>query len=417
MRFLVVSEGGDGIGLCLRLAAEGNETRIWIRDPEAGKRGDGLVEHAKDYSFGEVIVADCTGAGPLLDSFRSHGAKVVGGSSLADRLESDRAFSDEVMEQCGIEIPKAKSFTDWETAKVFIAQSKEKLVFKPEGSLSGVVPSYCPSSNEELLESLEHFKQLCGSAQAEFTLQEFKDGVCISTEAWFDGDNFIEPFNHTVERKHFMDGDIGPSGGCTGNLVWLADRADPICRETVLRMEGFLREHSYRGAIDVNAVVNEEGVYALEFTPRFGYDAFPTFLYALYTGEIGSLLWDIASGAGRARLDVADRFGAGVRLSIPPWPSEQHKAEAGIPIRGIAQERLITDLYPYDVGLQEDKLVTSGGYGIIGVMNASGETIEEAFSEAYRKTRRVKIPDVQYRQDLEEVCTKDYRKLERLVHA
>lgn len=417
MKFCLLSEGGDGIGLALRLAAEGNPTSIFIRDPEAEGRGKGLISHDTDPQYGEVIVSDCTGFGSMCDRFREHGAKVVGGSALADRLETDRQFSQDVMESCGIETPKAKSFTDWDAAVAFIEASEAKLVFKPEGKLSGVVPSYCPSSNQELLESIEHFKSLCGNVQPEFTLQEFINGTCVSTEGWFDGEHFIQPFNHTIERKHFLDGDIGPSGGCTGNLVWLTSDEDPICRKTILLMEGFLREHSYRGAIDVNAVVNEEGVYALEFTPRFGYDAFPTFLYALYDGDFGSLLWDIASGSGRDSMDVADRFAAGIRLSIPPWPSENFHAEQGIPIRGIPQARLITDLYPYDVELVEDKLVTSGGYGIIGVMNASGETIEEAFSEAYRKTRRVKIPHVQYRQDLEEVCTKDYRRLERLVNA
>jgi phosphoribosylamine---glycine ligase len=389
--------------------------RIFIRDPEAESRCKGLVEHDEISSWGEVIVADCTGFGAICDRFREHGAKVVGGSALADRLETDRAFATEVMEQCGLETPESESFTDWESAIAFIGKSKDKLVFKPEGKLSGVVPSYCPSSNEELLESIEHFKFLCGNASPEFTLQQFIEGVCVSTEGWFDGEKFIEPFNHTVERKHFLAGDLGPSGGCTGNLVWACERDDPIAQETVLRMEGFLREHSYRGAIDVNAVVNEEGVYALEFTPRFGYDAFPTLLYALYEGSMGELLWDIASGAGRARMDVSNNFGAGIRLSVPPWPSEQFKAERGIPIRGIAQARLATDLYPYDVELEEDRLVTSGAYGIVGVMNASGETIEESFSEAYRKARRVKCPDLQYRTDLQEVCEKDYRKLERIV--
>ncbi len=222
MRFLVLSEGGDGIGLALRLSAEGNETRIFIRDPEAEGRGKGLVEHDTEPSFGEVIVADCTGFGSICDRFREHGAKVVGGSALADRLESDRKFSQQVMEACGIETPKAQSFTDWDAAHKFIEESEEKLVFKPEGKLSGVVPSYCPSSNEELLASLEHFKSLCGNTEPEFTLQEFIEGTCVSTEGWFDGEHFIQPFNHTIERKHFLNGDIGPSGGCTGNRPYLS---------------------------------------------------------------------------------------------------------------------------------------------------------------------------------------------------
>lgn len=415
MRYFLLSEGGDGVGLAMRLHAEGNEVRVFIRDPEAADRCKGLIETGNDYSWGDIVVADCTGMGALCDRFREHGAKVVGGSGLADKLEQDRQYAERVMRQCGILVPEARSFSDWESAERFIKDSEDRLVFKPEGRLAGIIPSYCASDSEELLESIAHFKSLVGESQPEFTLQQFIEGTCVSTEAWFDGEKFIRPFNHTIERKHFMDGDIGPSGGCTGNVVWPAEVDDPICRQTVLRLEGFLREHRYIGAIDINAVVNEEGVYALEFTPRFGYDAFPTFLYGLYAGEFGALLYSMAAGDGPESMDVADRFAAGVRISLPPWPTEKHKSESGVPIRGLEQQDLVSKFYPYEVSLENGKLVTSGGYGIIGVMNGTGESVSEAFARAYLEVSKVKIPDMQYRTDLGAVCRKDYRELERFA--
>lgn len=415
-RILLLSQGGDGIGLALRLKAEDHEVKVWVRESEAENRGKGLIEHADDPSWGELVVADCTGMGAICDRLIEHGARVVGGSSLMDKLETDREFASGVMEQAGIAQPQSESFTDWDSAVSFIEASEDRLVFKPSGKLSGVVPSYCPSSNQELLEAIDHFKQICGPNNPEFALQQFIEGVCISTEGWFDGEKFLEPFNHTIERKHFLDGDIGPSGGCTGNLVWAVDGSDPIVQGTVLCIDEFLREHQYRGAIDVNAVVNDEGIYALEFTPRFGYDAFPTYLYGLYTGEFGRLLWQMSEGDGPESMEVEQGFAAGVRLSIPPWPSEKFNAEEGIPIRGISQDSLFTTFYPYDVQLQDDRLSTSGGAGIVGVMNGWGKTIEEAFGEAYRRIKRAKVTDGQYRTDLEEVCMKDYRKVSR-IHA
>ena len=370
-KFLIISEGGDGIGLAMRLHAEGNEVRIWIRETEAEKRGTGLVEHAKDNSFGECVIADCTGAGPLLDHIRDNNHRVFGGSALADRLESDREFATQVMEQAGIKTPKSKSFTDWDTAEEFIKVAEERLVFKPEGSLSGIVPSYCPSDNEELLGSIEYFKTLIGPTKPEFTLQEFIEGTCVSTEGWFDGRKFIRPFNHTIERKHLMAGDIGPSGGCVGNIVWPVGDECPIVQATVLRLEEFLATHEYRGAIDVNAVVNDEGCYALEFTPRFGYDAFPTFLYSLYTGDFGSFIWSCCEGNAPDFMDVADRFGAGIRLSQPPWPTEKYDAEAGVPIRGLKQADLVDFFYPYEVSENDGRLTTSGGVGVVGVCKGS----------------------------------------------
>jgi phosphoribosylamine--glycine ligase len=415
MRFLLVSTGGDGAGLALRLRLEGHQVKIWVRENETEHRGKGLVDHAEDsdVEHGEIIVADCTGNGTILDNLRQRGALVFGGSSLADKLEGDRGFAEQVMKRCGIRTPEAQSFDNWEEAEQFIRESEDRLVFKPEGALSGNVPSYCPHDNQELLESIPHFKVLCGEAKPDFTLQQFIEGTCISTECFFDGEKFIRPFNHTIERKHLMNGDIGPSGGCTGNLIWLCDDTDPVVRKTVLLLEDFLREHQYIGTIDVNAVVNDEDVYALEFTPRFGWDSLPTYLYSLYTGEFGWLIYQISRGEGPDYQEVEDRFAAGVRVSIPPWPNEKQRAERGVPILGIKPNDLVTKLYPYDVEMRDGKLFTSGGYGIIGVMNGYGDTVEEAFTQAYRKVKKMKVVDLQYRTDLEEVTNKDYRKLER----
>jgi phosphoribosylamine--glycine ligase len=414
LKFLIISEGGDGLGLALRLKAEGNEVKIWLRDTEVEKRGEGLIEHAEDASFGQVVIADCTGAGVLMDSIRNSGGSVIGGSALHDRLESDRAFATGVMTNAGIKTPKAKSFDNWEDAIAFInsVESDTRLVFKPEGKLSGVVPSQVTSNNEELLENIEHYKTLVGANKPEFTLQEFVEGVAVSTEGWFTGREWLTPFNHTIERKQFMNDDVGPSGGCTGNLVWNCDVDDPLVLE-LAKITPFLIEHDYRGPIDLNCVINEENIYGLEFTPRFGYDALPTFLCGLYNGHIGYLLSALASGNEVSELETLDGFAGGVRLSVPPWPSEKFHAEENVPIKGLSEASLADWFYAYDIKKTDDGLATSGGYGITGVVNGYGSTIEEAFGEAYKRVKRIKISDLQYRTDLSEVCLKDFKKIKK----
>lgn len=414
MKFLIISEGGDGIGLATRLKAEGHEVKIWLRDHEVEHRGDGFVDKAEDASFGEVVVADCTGAGAILDTIRNSGGFVIGGSALHDRLESDRSFATQVMKQAGIKVPMAKSFHDWEQAIDFVrAHEETRFVFKPEGVCSGVIPSQVTHDNEELLENIEHYKTLIGAREPEFTLQEFVEGTAISTEGWFDGHEWLLPFNHTIERKQFLNGDLGPSGGCTGNVVWPCGPDDFVVKELV-KITDFLQEHDYRGPIDLNAVVNDEGVYALEFTPRFGYDAFPTYLYGLYAGNFGYLLDGIARGSFADTMEVLNGFSAGVRISLPPWPCEKFHAEEGVPIRGLRDIDLAESFYAYDVKKSDDRFVSCGGYGIIGVVNGFGNNVGEAFAQAYRRVEKIKLNDMQYRTDLYEQCYKDYREFELL---
>src|SRR5665213_423256 len=223
--FLIQSEGGDGLGLAVRLRNEGHPVSICIRDPSLESRGDGLVEKDRTPDYNPIVLADCTGSGPLLDTLRDSGAYTFGGSQTADRLESDRGYASSVFRQCGIKQPASRSFKDWNDAEDFISNQDDdtRLVFKPEGKFSGSVPSFVSHDNDELMDVLDHYKPIIGMDNPEFVLQEFIEGTAISSEAWFSGSEFIRPFNHTIERKQFMPGDIGPSGGCTGNVVWACD--------------------------------------------------------------------------------------------------------------------------------------------------------------------------------------------------
>jgi phosphoribosylamine--glycine ligase len=414
LRFLILSEAGDGVGLAYRLAAEGHSVGMWVRDDEVAHRGAGLVERSTFDKLGDsldelTIIADCTGLGILCDMLRGAGYPVIGGSRLADKLEMDRAYAQDTMERAGIRTPKSRSFHDWEAAFDFVSKSESRLVFKPEGDLSGTVPSYVSAGSEDLLEVMGHAQAEHPKTKPEFTLQEFVEGTCVSTECWFDGNQVVEELtNHTIERKHLMNDDTGPSGGCTGNVVWRCGDC-PICEQTVYKLLPFLQSHGYVGPIDVNAVVDKEGgVFGLEFTPRFGYDAFPTML-ELLDGAAGDLL------SGNGPVGLKSGFAAGVRLTLSPWPAEKHKGPEGLPIRGLNRSRL-EHFYIYDCMEDvEGNLCTAGGYGIIGVANGYGETIEDAFAQAYRLVDKLEIPDKQFRTDLSETCQKDYRRLARAV--
>jgi phosphoribosylamine-glycine ligase len=410
----MLSEGGDGTGLALRLGEEGHDARVWFRDSVADKRCQGLIRTAEEYSFGQTVIADCTGAGALRDTYRDAGIPTVGGSSFCDKLESDRKYSEEVFKQAGIETPRSVRVSSFEEAKKVIEKlggESGRVALKPEGRFSGVIPSYVTYDQEDAVKMLEHIRALTGEEEVELLIQEFIEGVAISTEGWFNGTDWVEGmFNHTVERKQFLNDDLGPSGGCTGNLVWKCSAKEPMVKELLLPLTELLRENVYRGAIDVNAVVNEEGCYALEFTPRFGYDAFPTLLTSLADFDFGYFLDSLARGY-RCDENLLEGFGAGVRLSLPPWPSEEHHAKEHVPIAGLS-ERDRRWFYPQDVQLNKaGELESSGGYGILGVVNGYGECVGEAFARAYKICSGLRVPNKQYRVDLASQCLRDYRKV------
>jgi phosphoribosylamine--glycine ligase len=379
--------------------------------------GKGLVDYSDKYQMGQTVVADCTGFGEVLDSYRDAGIRTFGGGSFADKLESDRCYTEEVMHEAGIDTPESEAVTSWDDAAKQakrLADKSGKVVLKPEGSLSGVVPSYVASDEEDALAMLKQFEKEAGSSDVELTVQEFVEGVAVSTEGWFNGLEWSEGmFNHTIERKQFLDGDLGPSGGCTGNVVWPCDSNDPLVKQTLLLLTEALRERSYVGAIDINCVVNEDGVYGLEFTPRFGYDAFPTLLHSLIDFDFGAFVNSLACGSVSDER-LTSGFGAGVRLSIPPWPNEKYHNEDCVTLRGFDDDAR-EYFYPYGVMLEGEELKSSHGVGTLGVMNYEGRSIGQAFACVYHQIQKLKIPNLQYRTDLAEQCLKDYRELRRIL--
>lgn len=412
-RFLILSDAGDGVGLALRLKLEGHDARIKIFDHMHDTQGKGLVDYSDEYQMGQTVIADCTGFGEILDSFRDSGIPTFGGGAFADKLEADRKYAEEVMQAAEIETPKSVSVTSWDDAAKQakrLAADSRKVVLKPEGLLSGVVPSYVASDVEDALTMLKQFEKEHGESDVELTVQEFIEGIAVSTEGWFNGFEWVEGmFNHTIERKQFLDGDLGPSGGCTGNVVWPCDSEDPLVKQTLLKLTEALRERRYVGAIDINCVVNKGGVYGLEFTPRFGYDAFPTLLHSLSDFDFGVFVDSCARGdSGNFHLEMG--FGAGVRLSIPPWPNEKYHNEDCVELRGFDEDAR-EYFYPYGVALDGDKLTSTHGVGILGSMNYEGRSIGQAFACVYHQIQKLKIPNLQYRTDMSEQCLKDYREL------
>jgi phosphoribosylamine--glycine ligase len=420
-KFLFLSNTGDGLGLALRLKDKGHQVAAWMRDKRAKQNYDGLLEKPRRWETAltkeTIVVFDSSGGGRTGDRLRASGYSVFMGSVFADALELERDVAFEYMTQVGIKVPTTETFHDWEDGRVYAKKEGKRLAFKPSGKLGDdhAVGSYVSTDDADMIEMLHYFESVATHAP-EYELQEFKEGVAISTEGWFNGETFMIPFNHTVERKQLMNGNLGPSGGCSGNLVWAWQTGtNHIIEEGLKRMEPVLREFSYVGPIDLNSIVNEEGVWALEFTPRFGYDALPSFL-ELFEGDIGDdLITPLARGDKPKEFVLKGGYGSALRVDVPPYPSDQFHHEGNVPIRGFERKDR-NHLFFYDVMFNErNQLVTTPAYGAVVAITGHGFDSEKAFEGPMALAEAAKIPEKMYRTDLACVLDNDIARFNRLV--
>lgn len=423
MKFLLLSQQGDGLAVARRLTENGHDVAVWIHEGAAKGNFDGLVKKVDRWeSFldpSTVVFFDTTGGGRTADRLKARGHHVLLGSVFADELEHDRDLAFSLMEEVGIKVPNTVKFDSWGDAKAFVKKEKKRFAFKPSGELGKKgdklgVSSFMPKDDEDLLAMLSYFESLSKGVKPDFVLQEFVEGVAISTEGWFNGETFMHPFNHTVERKQLMDHNLGPSGGCSGNCVWAVQGSNHIIDQGLRLMEPTLRQFDYRGPIDLNTIVNNDGVWALEFTPRFGYDAICAFL-ELYEGDVGELFFKLAAGAKPKEMVLKSGFGSALRISTPPYPSEEFRPKPGLPVLGFTREDR-PHLFFYEVRLNEkDELVTSGSGGTVCCVTGHGESIPGSLWPVEEIAKRAKIPDKQYRTDLIHELDMDYSKFKAVV--
>jgi phosphoribosylamine--glycine ligase len=424
-KFLMISGGGDGLGLAFRLRMEGHDVGVNIRESRAARNYDGLLtkygKREGQTPWDEfldpatIVIFDSSGGGRTADRLRARGHFVFAGSTFGDSLELDRPLALDFMSQAGIKTPESKTFRSWEKAKGYVKERNSRLVFKASGETGNYLGSYVSYDSGDLIEMLDYFASVtAGKGKPEFILQDFVEGTEISTEGWFNGKEFMTPWNHTIERKQLMNDGLGPSGGCAGNIVWLERESNHIIEEGIARMAPILAEHDYIGPIDLNSVVNDEGVWGLEFTPRFGYDALPALL-ELVDDQLGPTIASMARGEYPTSVPLVNRKASGLRISIPPYPSEHFHPDEGIPIRGLTREDR-PHLYFYDVMLNDDNhLVSTNAFGAIVTITGVGDGIVDAFDGPMEIAKRAKIPQKQYRTDLTSVFTTEWCKFDRLV--
>lgn len=417
MKIALSSYSGYGAWFLRRLQREKHQVTYFMSNPDPALQEamKGLVpkplfSREKDYSKFDLSLFDLTGRPRSADA-SVEVCPTIGDGSLNCKLEDDRAFGIELMEIAGIDVPPYERFSDLGAAISFVKKEGKRYVFKPDGGQSkDADTTYVSKDAGDMIAYLQRGgSDLSGS----FILQEFITGTEVSVEGWFDGEEFWL-LNSTLEDKKFMNDNRGPNTGCSGNLVFLIKSTDKIYREGLEKVKPQLQALGYRGMIDLNTIVTSSKAYGLEWTPRFGYDASAT-LCQMYAGDYGEMLYAVASGQQPDAL-WGSEYGASVRLSIPPYPSEikGHHKESVI-CKGLDPDRD----YLYDIrsgsarNAKDITLETAGTTGFIAAPIICGNDPNKMFERLYNTIDEIDIPNLQYRTDVGKSALKKLGQLKR----
>jgi phosphoribosylamine---glycine ligase len=412
MRFLGIGKDGSLGDMYLALLRAGHEVRTYIEDPQWRSILRGFIHLTEDWrreldwvrQEGGIIIFERADQGELQDELRRDGFHVIGGSAFGDRMENDRTFGQVCMRAAGLKTAPTHHFADFNAALAFIAKRPHRYVLKLNGAdnaSSCNVVGEMENGKDIAALLCRHRAEWDGRIAPDFILMDYVSGVEVGVGAYFNGTAFLEPVVMDWEHKRFFPGDLGELTGEMGTLLTYR-KGEILFQKTLARTAELLREGRYVGYINLNTIVDADGIWPLEFTCRFGYPG------AAICSTLHLDGWDVLFRRmiDRNRLDFATRsgFALGVVLTVPPFPvaevySEQSK---GLPVlfQNDPTEEDWRHLQLSEVEKAGSGLVTTGGMGSLMAVTGIGDTAEQAREAAYNRCHNIVVPRLRYRNDI-----------------
>jgi phosphoribosylamine--glycine ligase len=406
-KFLFVSYTGLIADTAWQVVKEGHRAKLYIDTPAERGIGDGFVPKTADWKseldWADVVVFDdVLGMGAMAEELKKKGKPVVGGSAYTDRLEDERGFGQQELKAAGVPIIPQADFTSFDEAVAYVQANPNRYVIKPSGEAQNNKRLLFVGEEEDgkdVLQVLADYKRTQSQTIKAFQLQRRVVGIEIAVGAFFNGREFVLPICVNFEHKKLFPGDIGPPTGEMGTSMFWSE-PNRIFNATLKKMEAKLAAERYTGYIDVNCIVNGNGIYPLEFTARFGYPAISIQQEGLIT-PMGELLRGLADGSlSRAR--ARSGFQVGLRVVVPPFPYNDPET-----FDNTSKDAVIFFKTPSRDGIhiEEVKLVdgewlVTGSAGAALIVCGTGPTMKQAQRQAYNRAKNVMIPHMYYREDI-----------------
>jgi phosphoribosylamine--glycine ligase len=422
MRFLGVGDYCDLSSLYLRLLREGHQVKVYISKPLCRDTLAGLVEHTDDWrrelpwirhAGNEGIILFENAAeqrGRLQDELRTAGYHVIGGCAYGDRLENDRAFAQTILAEFGLPICPVHDFSTRESGIDFLRHHPGRYVLKFNGPLESFVGRL--DDGRDVMAFLE------GSPDdiPPFILMRHVTGVEMGVGAYFNGQEFLTPSCLDWEHKRFFPGDLGEMTGEMGTVVTY-ERTQRFHDLTLGHMAPLLRDSGYCGYINLNTIVNEEGIWPLEFTCRFGYPGY-SILEPLQQTPWGELFQSMVTRRTPS-LQTRKGFSVGIVMTTPPFPYARPSVDVPVGLPVLFDPTLTEcdrgHLHYGEVGMKSGHLVTTGAYGWTMVVTGVGSSVKSARDNANGLVERIVIPDSRYRRDIgDRLIDGEYQRVDQL---
>lgn len=414
MRILFVSDQLIGATVVQELIKEGHDLKLFIGNPDWKKCYDGIAVKVTDWKNeldwvgkdGLIVFDDITFNGEQ-DVLRNAGYSVFGGDSKSDKLELDRQYFQDILQQYGVKTLPSYDFITADEAIDFVRKNLRTWVVK-QNSHVGML-NYVGERDDakDVLDILNIYKN---KGVSPVHLQQRVRGIEMGVARYFNGNDWVGPIEINLEHKNLCNGNIGPLTAEMGTVIWYDDNdSQPLFKETLAKIKDYLIEINYKGDIDINCIVNADGAWPLEATMRFGTPS-TELQCELHRSPWGDFLKAIADGRPY-ELDYYRGYGVVVSVAVPPFPyapevfgENRTGTSEGVNIfyREDLSQKEKEQIHFVEAAFDQDSghHYIAGDHGYPLYVTGHGPTPEIAKEEAYAVVKKLIIPKMIYRTDI-----------------
>lgn len=416
MNILFISNDLIAGDLARVLYQEGNDVKLYIHDRKRRQNLEGLVPKTNSWKkelewVGKdgLIVFDDVLFGKEQTMLRKQGYSVFGGSEIGDRFELDRSYSQDIFNKYGINTVPLYDFFNIDSAVEFIKAKGGSWVVKQNNHHYSKKLSYVGKYEDgrDTVNFLESIRKNTLLNNQRISLQERVIGVEIGCGRYFNGKDWVGPIEINLEHTRLYPNGIGPITSEMGTLAWYSDdESEPIFKNTIEKIKPYLQEIDFRGDIEVNCIVNESGLYALEPTARFG-SPIIHLQVELHKSPWAPFLKGAADGQ-ITTFEYKKGYGLVTLIAVPPFPFIDGDINTSMYGVNLFLEKLSKDDWKH-IHFEEvskktlnskDFYQVSDHRGYVAYVTSVADSVVSAHQHTLDMIDRIHIPKMFYREDI-----------------
>ncbi|HWK00004.1 MAG TPA: phosphoribosylamine--glycine ligase [Xanthobacteraceae bacterium] len=412
MKVLLLGSGGREHALAWKLASSPLLTKLYAAPGNPGIAEDAelvalnISDNAAVEAFCKEHKIDLVVVGPeaplvagLVDRLTTAGIKAFGPMAAAARLEGSKSFTKQLCAANNIPTARYAEFTDKDAARKYIEQHGAPIVLKADGlhAGKGVVVAM---TKDEALAGLDQVFSMGSSDPV--VIEEFLEGEEASYFCFVDGETVL-PLTSAQDHKRVFDGDKGPNTGGMGAYSpapvftpAIEQRTlDEIVKPTARAL--VKAGMPYRGVLYIGLMITKDGPKLIEYNVRFGDPECQVLMPRLKDDLLTLMLGACEGGLGKLSVRWRDEVAITVVLATKGYPGAY---TSGSEIRGLDEAAKVEGVTIFHAGTKRDggKLLANGGR-VLNV-TATGKTVKEAQTRAYKAVDLIDWPEGFCRRDI-----------------